>query len=133
MQSDPRLKWIQENRRRTERVQRAAVPIQRLTQSMLAGAGAEGAKRVALAAADIVDDEFRAHCRIWSAEKGALIVHVDEPALVCPMRLRWSGPLREGLVSVKVGRLTHGIVFRYGEAGFRVTTGRDCERQRSGT
>ncbi len=131
MQSDPRLKWIQANRRKTERVQRASVPIQRLTESMLAGAGVEGAKRVALEAAAIVDDEFRAHCRIWSADRGALIVYVDDPALVWPMRLRWSGPLRERLVSVKAGHLAHGIVFRYGEAGFRVTTGRDCQRQGS--
>ncbi len=131
MHCDSRLQWIQANRGKKERAQRAAVPIQRLVENMLAGTGVEAAKRVASVAADIVDEEFRTHCRIWSIQRGAVIVHVDDPTLVSPMRLRWLGPLRERLVSVKAGHLAHGIIFRYGEAGFRVALGQDSERQRS--
>lgn len=131
MHCDSRLKWIQLNRGKKERAQRAAVPIQRLVENMLAGAGVETAKRVALLATDIVDEEFRTHCRIGSGQRGAVIIYVDDPTLVCPMRLRWSEPLRERLVSVKAGHLAHGIVFRYGEAGFRVALGKNCARQRS--
>lgn len=129
MHYDPRLKWIQANRRTKDRMQRAAVPIQRLTENMLTGAGIEAARQAALVIAGIVDDEFRVHCRIWSAERGALIVYVDNPALVCAMRLRWSRPLREGLANVKAGRLAGGIVFSYGEAGVRVAQGQDCEHK----
>ncbi len=131
MHCDPRLKWIQANRRTKDRMQRAFVPIQRLTENMLSGAGVEAARQAALVVADIVDDEFRVHCRLWSAGRGTLIVQVDNPALVCAMRLRWSGPLNEGLSTVKTGRLTGGIVFCYGEAGIRIPRGQDCERKQS--
>ena len=120
MQSDARLKWVHRNRKCKERVRHAGAAIQRTIQEVVSGTDVTAAKKVASAIAGVVDSEFRVHCRIYVSEQGALIVHVDEPALVYSMRVQWSEVIRNSLSGVRSTTLTTGIIFRYGGAGVQV-------------
>ncbi len=120
MQSDARLRWVQKNRKGEERVRRAGAAIQRTIQEAVSDRGVSAAKLVATAIAGVVDSEFRAHCRIYVSEHGALIVHVNEPALVYAMRVQWSEVIRSVLSGIRNNTLTNGISFRYGSAGVQV-------------
>ncbi len=94
MTVDHRLSWVQSNRKRAEH----ATPIGELVAKMAASMPARGdAEEAAAVIADLVDDEFRKHCRVAGQRNGPWVVNVDAPALVYPMRLRWSARLREAL------------------------------------
>ena len=68
----------------------------------------------------LVDDEFRAHCRLAGLNNGVLVVNVDEPARVSEMRHRWLAPLRRAVSgrgkNVRVGT----IVFTLGTTGVAI-------------
>jgi len=120
MQSDAQLKWVHRNRKREERVRHTGAAIQHTIQEVVSGTDVTTAKEVASAIAGVVDGEFRVHCRIYVSEQGALIVHVDEPALVYVMRVQWLEVIRKGLSGIRSTTLTNGIIFRYGSAGVQV-------------
>ena len=116
MSDDSRLRWVWQNRKR--------VPRERLVGDLLAfkarelqSGEEELARGVASAIAGIVDQDFMRHCRIGSLSNGAIVVNVDEPALVCPMRLRWLDVLSGALRRSGPGRAIRSIVFRYDKAG----------------
>ncbi len=120
MQSDARLRWVHKNRKGKERVRHAGAAIARTMQEVVSDRHVTAAKQLAAAIAGVVDSEFRAHCRIYVSEQGALIVHVNEPALVYTMRVQWSEVIRGCLPGNRSTTLTDGITFRYGSAGVRV-------------
>lgn len=75
---------------------------------------------VASAFANLVDDEFRAHCRVTVPRTGQLTINVDHPGLVYLIRNQWLSRLREAL-SIGSGRhLIHRIVFQFGTAGIKL-------------
>ena len=114
MTVDRRLSWVQSNRRRAER----ATPVGQLVAKMAASLPARGeAEEVAAVMADQVDGEFRKHCRVAGQRNGPWVVNVDAPALVYPMRLRWSARLREALSRAGGRRLERELLFVYGSAG----------------
>ncbi len=114
MTLDRSLSWVQSNRRRAER----ATPVGQLVAKMAESMSARGeAEEVAVVMTDLVDDEFRKHCRVAGQRNGPWVVNVDAPALVYPMRLRWSARLREALSQAGGRRLGRELLFAYGSAG----------------
>ncbi len=116
MSRDGRLKWIQANRTRRDRTRRVGEMIERLVEQA-AGTGAEEASRVAAIVADLVDDDFRQCCRLVFGEEGVVVINVDHPTLVQPMRQRWLVSLREAMVGRRTPTRIRRIVFAYGEVG----------------
>ncbi len=120
MYHDGRLKWVQTNRSGKDRVRPIGTRVERLVEEVLRGTRNKLAEQLASVVACAVDDDFKLHCRLCMAEHGVLIVHVDNPVLVYPMRLRWWSVLRESLSRItgtcRIGR----VVFRCGSAGVRV-------------
>jgi hypothetical protein len=113
---DGPLLWAQRNRTRTERARSAGALVTHLADGLVTGEIAS-VKAAAAMIAPLVDDEFRRHCRVASADGGSMVVHVDEPGLVGAMRLRWSGPLQAALVGSKSRRGARRVFFEWGRAG----------------
>jgi len=116
MSQDDRLKWIQANRTRRDRTLRVGDTIERLVD-LAAGSGAEEVSRVAAIVSDLVDDDFRRCCGLVFGEEGVVVINVDHPTLVQPMRLRWLVTLREALVGRRIPTPVRRVVFAYGEGG----------------
>ncbi len=120
MYHDGRLEWVQTNRSGKDRVRPIGTRVEQLVEEALRGTRSKLAEQLASAIACAVDDDFKAHCRLCTAQHGVLIVHVDNPVLVYPMRLRWWSVLRESLSRITDRCRIGGIVFRCGSAGVRV-------------
>lgn len=91
------LQWIQRNRAKHTRMRSIADAVNRLVESVAAGAR-ELSAAAASAIEAVVDDEFRKHCRVLRSQGGGLIVVVDDPANVYLMRMKWWGPLSEAMM-----------------------------------
>lgn len=117
MEHDPRLEWIQANRTRKARVQPVSAAIQRITEQLLRGQDSRAAREVLMIVAGTVDEEFRRRCRVLVESRGTLVVTVDSPALVYPMRLRWAPALHDLLVGARCASPIRRIVFEHGTAG----------------
>ncbi len=116
---DDRLSWVMRNRTRRNRVREAGALVAGLANGLEQGEFA-ASRAAAGALAAVVDDEFRSRCRVAAAERGTLVIHVDEPGLVSAMRLRWSGVLPAMLVGVKAPGGLRRVVFAWGQSGVRV-------------
>ncbi len=79
------------------------------------------ASTAAAALAPLVDESFRAHCRVARAAEGRVIIQVDAAALVAGMRQRWVGVVREGMKAVDHRLATGTVVFEYGRSGVEVS------------
>lgn len=128
MSQDGRLKWIQANNTRRNRTRLVGGMIERLVKQA-AGAGAEEVSRVAAVVADLVDDDFRRCCRLVLGEEGVVVINVDHPALVQPIRQRWLVPLREALLGRRTPARVRRIVFAYGEVGVMLGGQESAHRQ----
>jgi hypothetical protein len=108
------LEWIQKNRSRRPRTRLAGVWVERLARKADSN---ELLSPIAEAVADLVDEEFRTHCRLADIRAGTLVVQVDRASLVYPMRLHWLRPLsrrlRERAATRRIGRIS----FEFGNAG----------------
>ena len=111
------LQWVQRNRRRKGRVLHAGTMIQGIARQTKAE---DEPVRVARAVADVVDDEFRRHCRVAGVRSVTVVVHVDHPSLVYSMQQQWLSPLSRALQGTDVGRRISRIVFESGHDGVRV-------------
>ncbi|MCH7885289.1 MAG: DUF721 domain-containing protein [Planctomycetes bacterium] len=110
------LEWVQRNRTRRNRTLDAQTVVQRLLDTVNT-AGVEQTARMAKVLAGVVDHLFREHCRLAGIQGGALIVHVDHPALVAFMRVQWSRRLCSVLQG-QGGRCTaRKVTFRPGQEG----------------
>jgi hypothetical protein len=116
MQSITQLGWVQANRSKRNRACHVSAPIERLARRIGALGDAQAAEAMAARVAGVVDDTFRAHCRIALPDERTLLVSVDRPALVYAMRAQWLNQLDEVLSDVR-----RRIVFEYGSAGVRLT------------
>ena len=115
MPADLQLGWIHQNRSRRTRERRAGDVLGSLAREVRP-ADAERLHAVISTVASLVDQAFMRHCRVATLSKTAMVVTVDEPALVCPMRLRWL-TLRKTLCVGRPGRGVRSIIFRYGTTG----------------
>ncbi|MFQ5590601.1 MAG: DciA family protein [Phycisphaerae bacterium] len=118
MFSDGRLAWVQRNRvrRGCSRERRLGY----LAASVARGlhlAGDELAPTAASIIAEVVDEEFKAHCRLASVHNGRIVINVDQPALVYHMRMRWLELLTAAFSADKAARSIVRVVFEYGEGG----------------
>lgn len=113
MHIDPRLTWLQANRRRPESVRRVGA----LVQSLAEGACLDAAERGELEGRirEATDEDFRAFCRVGRVEGGTLVIRVNNPAAVNAMRRRWEEPLLRALRNTgSKGRKIRRLVFEYG-------------------
>ena len=120
MHHDPRVEWIQANRTRKNPVQPVGAAVERVTAQLLQGRELQAAREAVMAIAAVVDEEFRRRCRVVVEERGTLVVNVDSPALVYPMRLRWTSVLRDVLARTRSASPIRRIVFEHGTAGMSV-------------
>lgn len=121
MPRDRRLEWTQKNRARRDRVQSAGSALKRVVEDV-AVTGQAAAWEAAEAVAGLVDGEFAAHCRITVAGGRRVIVYVDDPVLVQPLRARWLLRLREALITNRGHGSAREIVFAYGREGIRIAS-----------
>ncbi len=112
MEPGRKLQWVQANRKRTDRLRTVATLAQDLAERI---DDDEELVRIAGMIADVVDADFRAHCRVARVSRGMVLIHVDEASLVAAVQMRWSGPLIRAL-----GRMSRGIAFAYGKAGVAI-------------
>ena len=110
------LRWIQANHGRRDSTQVAGACVERIVDRVVV-TGRDAAVEAICALADIVDQRFRAHCRIVVTERRVLVVNVDDPLLVCTLRSQWLLPLRETLRGRRCGNLGGGVMFVFGREG----------------
>ncbi len=116
------LDWIQRNRRRAERTQRASALVERLVRH---AAQDETLHEAATILAGLVDEEFRRHCRVGGIRSAILLIHVDQASMVNAMQWRWSGQLREALKTARGGIKTLGVRFAFSTTGVRIPVSND--------
>lgn len=110
---------------RKDRMQRIGTPVGQLVEEAL-GSGAEAAREVALVLASRVDEEFQRHCRVVVRGR-TLVINVDAPTLVYPMRMRWLSQLCQVLSSFD-RRAVDRVAFEFGGDGIGVM---EFDRQRA--
>ncbi len=120
MSVDVRLGWVQRNRTRRTNEHRAGDILGALARRERLSAN-DAVLAVASTVARLVDREFMTHCRIASVSKGTMVVNVDAPALVYPMRMRWLDTLRTALCKRRTRTLVAAVVFQHGKTGVLVT------------
>ena len=119
MDDETQLRWVMQNRSRSDRPRQAGTVIAR----MLKERWEADAERLAEVGANIdvlVDDEFRAHCRLAGLSRGVLTINVDDPAQVSEMRHRWLAPLRRAVSGRGKNVRVSTIVFALGAAGVTI-------------
>ena len=116
MAKEGHLVWVQRNAQRTERMRAVGGPVTQILETIVAGAGVTAATVAAIA--DVVDEEFRSHCRLSVSGRGDLYVQVDSAPLVSLMQRRWNAVLTEALGQRPGKAKIRRIVFDYGHAGF---------------
>lgn len=113
-----RLDWVRRNRARTDRVQTIGAPVRQILSGVEASGFAASRESVDLLS-EIVDDEFRRHCRVAVMGR-RLLVNVDQESLVYPMRMRWHVPLNEVFGRQRRRSGIRDIIFDYGKRGIRL-------------
>ncbi|UCC30780.1 MAG: hypothetical protein JSU86_00600 [Phycisphaerales bacterium] len=98
-------------------MQRVGTSVGQLVEEAL-GPGADAAREVAVVFADHVDEEFQRHCRTVVRGR-TLVINVDAPSLVYPMRMRWLSRLCE-ILSSSNRQAVDRVVFEFGTAGISV-------------
>ncbi len=116
VQYSSRLEWAQRNRTRKRRAQPVGVWMGRLADRLTETAQA-GVGEVARQLAEIVDEEFRTHCRVVLTDRHRLRVCVDHVALVYPMRAKWLRCLGKTARERHWGGKVREIEFVYGTEG----------------
>ena len=122
MEVHDQLEWIQRNRRRVERTQRASALIEQVVRR----AAQEGPLHEAAGViAGRVDDEFRQTCRVGGLRGMTLLIHVDQASMVSAMQWRWSSQLSEALSAARGGIKASGVRFVFGTTGVRIPAQND--------
>ncbi|MCH8967196.1 MAG: DUF721 domain-containing protein [Planctomycetes bacterium] len=116
------LEWIQRNRRRVERTQRASTLIEQLVRRAAQDGPLHEAAGVI---AGRVDEEFRRHCRVGGLRSRTLLIHVDQASMVSAMQWRWSSQLSEVLRAARGGIKASRVRFAFSTTGVRIPTTND--------
>ncbi len=116
MTTEGHLAWVQRNAQRPERIRAIGGPVKRLMDAIVADAGVTAALVATIA--DVVDEEFKSHCRLSVSGRGDLYVQVDSAPLVSVMQRRWKVALTEALCKRPRKDRIQRILFDYGHAGF---------------
>jgi len=105
------LFWVHANRRTVSFVSTIGTSIRSVVEGACAASQRRGEFEKVVDS--VVDDEFRRHCRVVGRRGSGLVIHVDKPALVYAMRLRWSVALRDACRRVNGSARVNGIVFEF--------------------
>lgn len=116
---ETQLDWIQRNRRRMPRARSVGGLMARVVDGLDDKARA-GVRDAANSLSALVDDDFRAHCRLTPGAGDRLTVNVDHASLVYPMRAKWLPLLMRELVTGHRRGGTRDITFAYGRDGITV-------------
>jgi len=108
--------WVQRNRGRPQKAIRAGVAAERL-ENLLRKRNANVSDSVLRVLGELVDIEFRQHCRIGDICGGVLTIYVDRPELVYLMSIRWSLRLRERLLDACRMVFIDKVAFEVGHGG----------------
>ena len=109
------LNWVQRNRMRGWR-SRVAVPVGDLAAGFAREAQEVDIELLRAADAvirDVVDAGLAAHCRVGGLSGGTLVLYVDQPALVFPLRTRWSARLRGAMARIDTLRGVKQLRFEW--------------------
>jgi hypothetical protein len=113
-----RLEWVQRNRTRRERTASIGAATGRFVRDLWTQT-VEPAQQAADALAEIVDEDFRRHCRVAEWARGQLAIQVDEPAMLVVIRLKWASRIKRELPG-RLSRRLNRVVFSQGRAGVPV-------------
>ena len=116
---ETQLEWIQQNKRRTPRARSVGGLMARLAER-LSDKGRALLRDTATSLTEVVDDDFRNHCRLTLRADGRLTINVDHASLVYAMRAQWLPLLTRVFVTEKPGRCVRSITFSYGLDGIAV-------------
>lgn len=116
MEDQRKLTWVWRNRQKKQRSQHISDVTRGMVERIRAN-GFDPAMRVAEALSACVDDDFREHCRVVSFKNRAVLIHVNEPAMVSSIQRNFSQRISEQL-RVSLGRgQVQKIVFTFGRDG----------------
>lgn len=91
--------------------------MEQVVQKSIMDSGMEAARTVAARVRDLVDDDFRAHCKVAVASNGTISIVVDHPGRVYAMRSRWLAPFSKVLSQSDRSLSGSRIRFEYGSHG----------------
>ena len=109
------LEWVHRNHQPAERVESIGSLAVQLAQSQWGRMAMDDL--VVSEVAAYVDDAFRRHCSLQTINHGQLVVLVDHPSLVYPMRVRWQGRLGKRLVQTCRSAGIRSVFFKQGRGG----------------
>ena len=115
MDDRKRLEWLMRNRAKPARMTPANAAITALVEKVWAN-DVEPAEEAASALAEVVDDEFRRHCRVAKWQAGWLRIEVDEFSMMPLLRHQWAGPIRAAWPALGLKALKR-ISFEHGRSG----------------
>lgn len=110
------LSWVQRNRVKRERTQRAGAGIRRLVENVVGPLEPARMQTIVATLARVLDDECRSSCRWTLSDAQTLTIIVDAPAMIPVLRRRWESILLRELAASKGVRITR-VNFTYGTAG----------------
>lgn len=111
------LLWVQKNRGpRADRTHSAGKLVLEFARA-LGETQVEGLGRLAEVVAQIVDVQFREHCRVAEVREGVLRVCVDEPGLIPVLRMKWAESLPGELRKRRARPAVREVRFEHGGAG----------------
>lgn len=113
---EAQLEWIQRNHTRKPRARSVGGLVTRLVDG-LDNAARAAASSAAAAMSELVDDDFRAHCRLVIGKGNRLTVNVDHASLIYPMRSKWLSLLTRTLVTGRQVGGVRSVGFAYGRSG----------------
>ena len=119
MDERQRLEWVHRNRTKKDRTRRIDDVVGRFVRGEVLRVVASPVE-IAAALAEVVDDEFRAHCRITVSGRRTVVVHVDSAGLVYVLRSRWRGAIDKRLKKIRPGGYAGRVVFTFGTSGVRI-------------
>ena len=118
---DNALYWVTRNRARRDSVRRAGEFVGWLSDGVESEHG--GLRDAAQLIAGVVEGEFHDHCRVGAVQGNSVVIYVDEPGMIAPMRLRWSTNVLRALQAQKEFKAVRRVIFDHGRNGASVCRG----------
>lgn len=118
MDASEQLQWVIHNRKRRRPPQRIGGAVAKLVDSL--HESDEQRSKLADTISVLVDDDFRAHCRVAEVLSGELLLHVDRATLVSVMVRRWASELTRALAARSDPPRIRAVRFAFGEAGVAI-------------
>lgn len=109
------MEWVQRNRTPRNRSMPAGAAVADFARKLWTQ-DIGPAEAAADALTDLVDEEFRRHCRVAALAKNVLTIQVHPAAMVEVMRRKWSTRIKRELPAM-LSRGINRVAFQHGSAG----------------